>query len=140
MAHFAHVNSNNIVTQVLVVSDTDAVSGQAFLNSIGLSGTWLQTSYNTIGNKHYVQVPLINNGVITGYTLSADGLSGLCANYAGIGYVYDTVYDVFYAPQPYPSWILNVTSFTWEAPITKPSDGKRYTWNESTTSWVAISS
>ena len=161
MAHFAQIDSNNIVQQVVVVSDADAVSGQDFLNSIGLSGTWIQTSYNTRGGKHYTKIKIartstsmlssydvsgnfISAGPVTNTiyvtVMSADGLSGLRYNYAGIGYTYDSVKDAFIAPQPYPSWTLNVASFIWEAPIAKPSDGKRYMWNENTTSWVTVSS
>ena len=77
MAHFAKINESNIVETVNVVNDTEAVSGQAFLNSLGLTGTWIQTSYNTRGNTHI---------------LSGTPLRG---NYAGIGYIYDSVNDVF---------------------------------------------
>jgi len=123
MAHFAKVNSDNIVEQVCVVNNTEAVSGQEFLHSLGLSGTWIQTSYNTRCNKHL---------------LSGAPLRG---NYAGVGYTYDPVNDVFYPPQPYPSWSIALSSnWTWIAPTPYPRDGNMYIWNESTTKWVAVSS
>ncbi len=106
MSHFAKIN-NGIVTEVIVAE-------QDYIDS--LEGTWLQTSYNTHGNQHPEGRPLRGN-------------------YAGIGYTYDAINDVFYAPQPYPSWILNNTTWLWEAPIAMPTDGKKYKWNESITNW-----
>ena len=98
MAHFAKIE-NNTVTQVLVVSDADAVNGQGFLaNTLGLSGTWIQTSYNTRGNVHY------------GSDGNPDGGVALRGNYAGVGYVYESVNDVFYPPQPYSSWSIGLSS------------------------------
>ena len=87
-------------------------------------GEWIQTSYNTRGNVHYLP--------------DSDTPSGnppLRGNYAGIGYTYDRTNDVFYAPQPYASWKLNNTTWSWEAPVAQPEDGKRYTWDEASTSW-----
>jgi hypothetical protein len=106
MSHFAKIN-NGIVTEVIVAE-------QDYIDS--LNGTWLQTSYNTHGNQHPEGRPLRGN-------------------YAGIGYTYDAINDVFYAPQPYPSWILNNTKWLWEAPVAMPTDGKVYKWNESITNW-----
>jgi len=121
MAHFAKINESNIVETVNVVNDTEAVSGQAFLNSLGLTGTWIQTSYNTRGNTHI---------------LSGTPLRG---NYAGIGYIYDSVNDVFYPPQPYSSWSIGLSSnWIWVAPVHAPVDGNNYMWNESTLSWVIV--
>ena len=122
MAHFAKID-NNIVTQVLVVSDNDAPRGQDFLaNDLGLGGTWIQTSYNTRGNVH---------------TLSGTPLRG---NYAGIGYIYDIDNDVFYPSQPYPSWTISVdTNWTWASPVPYPTDGKMYNWDETNTNWVEVS-
>lgn len=121
MAHFAKINESNIVETVNVVNDTEAVSGQAFLNSLGLTGTWIQTSYNTRGNTHI---------------LSGTPLRG---NYAGIGYIYDSVNDVFYPPQPYSSWSIGLSSnWIWVAPVPAPVDGNNYMWNELTLSWVIV--
>jgi hypothetical protein len=106
MSHFAKIN-NGIVTEVIVAE-------QDYIDS--LNGTWLKKSYNTHGNQHPEGRPLRGN-------------------YAGIGYTYDAINDVFYAPQPYPSWILNNTKWLWEAPVAMPTDGKVYKWNESITNW-----
>jgi hypothetical protein len=109
MSHFAKVE-NGIVTQV-IVAEQDVIDSGAF------GAGWIQTSYNTHGNQHPENRPLRGN-------------------YAGIGYTYDQANDVFYAPQPYPSWTLNQTTWLWEAPIPYPADSKRYYWDEPTTSWV----
>jgi hypothetical protein len=82
-------------------------------------GAWIQTSYNTHGNQHPENRPLRGN-------------------YAGIGYTYDQANDVFYAPKPYASWILNESTWTWKAPTPMPTDDKIYSWDETTTSWVEI--
>ena len=59
-------------------------------------------------------------------------------NYAGIGYTYDSVRDAFYAPQPYPSWLLDEETCIWAAPVDMPEpvEGKYYTWDEETVSWI----
>lgn len=113
MSHFAQVE-NGIVINV-IVADQSFVDGQ--------EGTWVQTSYNTRGGKHYDQ-----DG-------NEDSITPLRKNYAGIGYTYDSDKDAFYSPEPYPSWTLNDTTCQWEPPIAYPSDGERYTWNEETTAW-----
>jgi hypothetical protein len=115
MAHFAKIDENNIVTQVVVVdnkdtSDAEGVEkehiGAAHLEKI-LGGTWKQTSYN--GNMR--------------------------KNYAGIGYTYRADIDAFVPPKPFPSWLLNADA-QWEPPVAMPTDGQLYTWDEDTTSWV----
>jgi len=113
MAHYAKVN-NGIVEQVIVA---EADFFKTFVDSS--PGAWIQTSYNTIGNKH------------------TQGGTPLRGNYAGIGYTYDQANDVFYAPQPFASWNLNKDTWTWEAPTPMPTD-KPYKWEESSQSWVAI--
>ena len=113
MGHFAKVLDGK-VTQVIVA---EPEFFDTFVDSS--PGTWLQTSYNTLANKH---------------TLGGTPLRG---NYAGIGYIYDQTNDVFYAPQPYASWALNNSTWTWEAPIPMPIDDKRYKWEEPT-GWVEI--
>jgi hypothetical protein len=120
MAHFAEVGENNIVLRVLVVDDSQESNGQNFLaNTLGLGGTWIKTSYNTLGGVHN------------------KGGTPLRKNYAGIGYTYDSERDAFIAPKPYASWILNETSCLWEAPVAMPTEGL-YTWNEETTSWDLV--
>jgi len=131
MSYFANVasftNGKGIVSNVIVADQTIVDSGE-----FGDPSLWWQTSYNTHGNVHY------------GPDGQPDGGVALRANYAGIGYTLDTtvvqdgVTGVFYAPQPYPSWILNTSTFLWEAPVPYPDDGKSYTWDEATLSWVEI--
>lgn len=120
MAHFAHIQ-NGIVNQVIVAE-------QDFIDSgvIGPANEWVQTSYNTRGNVHY------------GQDGQPDGGVALRGNYAGIGYTYDPQNDVFYAPQPFPSWILNHSTWLWDAPIPHPNDGKSYRWNEDVQNWIEV--
>lgn len=112
MAHWAKVE-DGIVTQVNVVED-DFLQA----NPDRYTGTWIKTSYNTHGGVHTL------------------GGTPLNKNYAGIGYTWDGT--GFAAPQPYASWILNTESYLWEAPTPMPNDGKTYTWDEDTTSWVEL--
>jgi len=114
LSHFAKVVDGK-VTQVIVA---EADFFNTFVDSS--PGAWIQTSYNTIGGKH------------------TQGGTPLRGNYAGIGYTYDAQHDVFYAPQPFPSWTLNQTTWTWEAPVAMPTDGKVYKWDETTKSWVEV--
>jgi len=121
MGHFAKVVDGK-VTQVIVA---EPEFFQTFVDSS--PGTWLQTSYNTRGNVHYN--PDSNE---------PSGQPALRGNYAGIGYTYDAQNDVFYAPQPFTSWVLNQATWTWEAPVPYPTDGKIYNWDEATTSWKVV--
>lgn len=118
MAHFAELDANNVVLRVIVVgnkdtSDANGVEkeyiGAAFCERL-FGGTWKQTSYN--GN--------------------------IRKNYAGIGYTYLADIDAFVPPQPYASWTLNNDTAQWQAPVAKPADGKMYSWDEATTSWVEV--
>ena len=116
MAHFAQVQ-DGIVTQVIVVSNEDAPDpysasealGQAFIASLGLGGEWRQTSYNGTFRAHY----------------------------AGIGYTYDADNDVFYPPQPFPSWTLD-ENWNWQPPVPYPDDGGQYVWDEDSLAWVEV--
>jgi hypothetical protein len=117
MSHFALV-INGIVQDVIVAE-------QDIINMLPNKNKWIQTSYNTHGNKHYE----LNSNV-------EDLIPPLRGNYAGIGYTYDAINDVFYAPQPYPSWILNTSTWTWEAPIEMPTKKGNWVWDESTMTWV----
>ena len=113
MSHFAKIK-NGIVTEVIVIE-------QDVLNT-GLWGdpsACVQTSYNTYGGQHLEGRPLRKN-------------------YAGVGYIYDSVRDAFYTPQPYPSWTLNEDTCYWEPPIPMPMDDKHYIWNEKSLSWKEI--
>lgn len=119
MSHFAKVE-NGTVTQVIVAEQDFIDAGH-----VGDPASWVQTSYNTRGGVHY------------GQDGNPDGGVALRGNYAGIGYTYDAEKDAFYPPQPFASWTLNVTTFIWEAPTPMPVvEGKFYTWDEPTTSWV----
>ncbi len=121
MAHFAQIDENNIVTQVLVVSDQDASNGQDFLaNTLGLGGTWIQTSYNTVGGVH------------------TNGGTPLRKNYAGVGYIYDSGRDAFIPPKPFNSWLLDEATCLWNAPVARPEGEGFYTWNEETLSWDEV--
>lgn len=113
MSHFAKV-IDGIVTNVIVAE-------QEFIDSFvdSTPGVWIQTSYNTHANQHPEGRPLRGN-------------------YAGIGYIYDSENDVFYPPQPFPSWTLNNSTWLWESPIPYPTDGKAYVWSEDTQNWVEI--
>ena len=115
MAHFAQLDSNNMVTQVIVVDNKDTADangiekehiGAAFCERL-LGGRWVQTSYNGKIRK----------------------------NYAGIGYTYDEQRDAFIPPKPYPSWVLD-TDLNWKPPVAMPTDDQRYIWDEATTSWT----
>ena len=122
MAHFAEIDSNNKVIRVLTLDDQYQNDGQNYLsNVLGLGGTWIQTSYNTLGGQN------LNGG------------TPLNMNYAGVGFTWDSNKPGFYAPQPFPSWVLNQNTYLWEAPIVYPNDGQKYNWDESSKSWVGVS-
>jgi hypothetical protein len=133
MTYFAKVEPSLDATKGLVSEVIRA--DQEFVNT--QVGNWVQTDYNTYGNVHYAPSPPAEPG-------TPDGGIPLRANYAGVGYTYDSSYTidgvvgVFYAPQPYPSWILNTSTFLWEAPVPYPTDGKNYYWDEATQSWVLM--
>lgn len=116
MGHFAKVE-NGIVTQV-IVAEQDVINTGMF----GAPDSWIQTSYNTYGGEHKL------------------GGNPLRKNYAGIGYIYDSQRDAFYAPSPFPSWILNETSCLWEPPVSMPDpiEGYFYTWDEESVSWKSV--
>jgi hypothetical protein len=113
MSHFAQIDENNIVTQVLVI-EQDVVDTGLF----GNPSSWIKTSYNTNGGVHKL------------------GGTPLRKNYAGIGYTYDVTRDAFIPPKPFNSWTLNEDTCVYEAPIPMPNDEKMYIWNEETTSWM----
>ena len=117
MAYFAKV-VDGIVVEVLAVSNDDAPDpapensealGQAFLESIGLEGEWLQTSFNATFRKHF----------------------------AAIGYTYDEALDAFIPPKPYESWILNEETCQWEAPIPMPQTG-HHMWDTEINNWTEV--
>lgn len=106
MSHFAQIDENNIVIQVLVGDNSAPNEGYDwFVENLG--GTWIQTSYN----------------------------NRIRFNYAGVGYLYDSVRDAFISPKPYPSWLLDEATCQWKAPVDYPTDGSDYLWNETTVQW-----
>jgi hypothetical protein len=119
MAHFAKIGLNKKVIEIVAIDDSvllDAngveqeVNGRDFLTKLTGYPIWVQTSYN----------------------------KNIRGNFAGIGYIYDEEQDVFIPPQTYPSWILNETTWTWDAPVAYPDDGKIYEWDEPTTNWIEV--
>lgn len=126
MAHFAKLDSNNVVIFVTVGRDED--NGKEAELTARTGDVYKQTSYNTRGGVHYQA-----DG-----TPSADQSKAFRKNYAGLGYTYDAGRDAFIPPKPYNSWVLNETTCLWDAPVAMPTDGKRYTWDEATTSWVEV--
>jgi hypothetical protein len=117
MAHFAEIDTNNTVKQVIVVANAELLDngteseakGIAFCQSI-FGGTWVQTSFNGSIRK----------------------------NFAGVGYTYNKDKDAFIAPRPYNSWTLDEATCRWQAPTPMPTDGKFYYWSEDDLSWREI--
>jgi hypothetical protein len=120
MAHFAEIDENNVVLRVLVVDDLYESDGHNYLaNTLGLGGTWLKTSYNTIAGQH-----------------SLDG-TPFRKNYAGVGMIYNQELDAFHFPQPHESWTLNGTTGVWECPVERP-EGLYWEWNETNLAWEEV--
>lgn len=121
MTHYAKVNQGIVVS--VIVAEADFFTNGHFVDNS--PGTWVQTSYNTRGGVHYGE----NN--------QPDGGIALRGNYAGVGFIYDSKNDVFYPPQPYPSWTISAPNWTWTPPVSMPIDGKIYSWDEVTKNWVS---
>ena len=120
MAHWAELDSNNVVTRVLVGDNNDPAGDEGYqwlLDNLG--GTWVKTSYNAVGGKR-------RNPETGEMTNDA----GFRKNYAGIGYTFDAGRDAFIPPKPFNSWNLNEDTCLWEAPTPYPADGKMYRWVE----------
>lgn len=121
MAHWAEIDSDNVVQRVLVVPDAQDERGQEFLaDDLGLGGVWKKTSYNTVGGVHQL------------------GGTPFRKNYAGIGFTYDAARDAFIPPKPFASWTLNEDTCLWDAPVAYPTDGKVYSWDESKKAWKEV--
>ena len=121
MAHYAFLDSNNIVVEVITgKEETDTSENWETHYGQIRDLTCKRTSYNTRGGQH------INGG------------TPFRKNYAGIGYKYDSAKDAFIPPQPYGSWTLNNTTCLWEPPISYPTDGNDYDWDEDSNQWVQI--
>ena len=121
MAHYAFLNMQNIVTEVIKGKDeTDGVINWEIHYGNIREQVCKRTSYNTHGGVHSL------------------GGTPFRKNYAGIGYTYDQSKDAFIPPKPFDSWVLNEDSCLWEAPVEYPNDGNHYNWNESTQTWDLI--
>jgi hypothetical protein len=125
MAHYAFLDSNNIVTEVIVGNDETTGDWETYYGNFR-NQVCKRTSYRTYGNIH------------------ADGKTPFRKNYAGIGFTYDESKDAFIPPKPYSAWVLNETTCLWNAPFPKPDDAianggtKRYDWDEATNNWIEI--
>jgi hypothetical protein len=119
MAHYAFLDENNIVTEVIVGKDEgeEGIDWEAHYGAFR-GQTCKRTSYNTRGGVH------------------ANGGTPLRKNYAGIGFTYDSQRDAFIQPKPFPSWILDEDTCFWSAPTPMPNDGHAYYWDESTLTWI----
>ena len=122
MAHFAKVRDGVVVD--VIVAEPEFFD--TFVDDS--AGTWIQTSYNTRGGKHYDQ-----DG-----NESADQSKALRKNYAGVGFLYDHALDAFMPPKPYPSWTLDENTCWWVAPVAYPEDDNEYEWNETNQTWDLI--
>lgn len=136
MAHYAYINADNIVTEVIAGPEETSKpehfeSWEEYFSTKG-KGRCLGTSYNTYGGVHYTGERNENDEPIP----SADQTKALRFNYAGVGYSYDETRDAFIPPTPYPSWVLDEATCQWEAPIAYPTDGASYTWDEQAGDWV----
>jgi hypothetical protein len=128
MAHYAFLNKDNIVTNVIVGKNEDELDANGNVvdweqHYSEVSGEICKrTSYNTYGNQHNL------------------GGEPFRKNYAGVGFVYDSIWDAFYAPQPFLSWKLNYETFLWEAPIPTPEPTEEYSWlwSEVNKNWEKI--
>jgi hypothetical protein len=118
MAHFAKLDDNNIVLDIVVINnnviedlqfpESEPIGIQFLTEWSGGYTNWKQTSYNASFRK----------------------------NYAGVGCTYDFNLDAFISPQPFASWSLDETTCNWISPIPYPTDEKLYTWDEETLTWI----
>lgn len=117
MAHFAQLNENNIVVQVIAAGDEYESTGeQLYAETVG--GVWKRTSYNTVSGTH------------------RNGGTPFRGNYAGIGFTYNEILDAFIPPKPFNSWVLNESIFNWVPPIPVPDASPTWMWDEDTQSWI----
>lgn len=125
MAHYAILDANNIVTNVIVGKneDEDGINWEEFYNA-------KRTSYNTLGGVHYDTITRLP---------SIDQSKAFRKNYAYIGGTYDSDRDAFLHPKPFNSWTLNEDTCLWQAPIPYPNNGQDYYWDEDSLSWILIS-
>ena len=123
MAHYAFLNSNNIVTEVITGVDEDIIQTNLDGSQVGGSSEAWETFY----------------GNFRGQVCKRTSYNGnYRKNYAGIGYTYDAERDAFIPPKPFTKWILNEDTCQWEAPIPYPTDGKDYVWNDNKGEWEEV--
>lgn len=117
MAHYAFLDQNNIVTEVIVGKDEgeDGIDWEAYYSEFR-GQVCKRTSYNTHGGQHLSGTPFRKN-------------------YAGIGFTYDADRDAFIPPKPYASWLLNEETCLWQAPVPRPDDAQFYVWDEAALAW-----
>jgi hypothetical protein len=120
MAHYAFLDENNTVVQVIVGKDEGNMDWEQFY-SMQMGLACKRTSYNTVGGVHQA------------------GGTPFRKNYAGIGFTYDAQRDAFIPPKPFASWVLNDDTCLWDAPIPMPTDDQRYIWDEESQQWVVQS-
>lgn len=123
MAHYAFINDDNVVTEVIVGCDEGATDWESHYAAVR-GQRCKRTSYNTRQNQHLA------------------GGQPFRGNYAGVGYIYDESLDVFLPPRPFASWVVDPAAAGWAAPVSMPSDappaGQAWRWNEPTLSWLAV--
>jgi hypothetical protein len=121
MAHYAFLDLNNIVTEVIVGKHEgeDGIDWEQWYGEFR-GQACKRTSYNTRGGVH------------------TNGGAPYRKSYAGVGYTYDATRDAFIPPKPYASWLLDEQTCLWNAPTPMPTDNKRYSWDEPTTSWIEV--
>jgi len=123
MAHYAILNENNIVVDIIVGKDENDVLPEGYSSWEEYYGG-KRCSYNTVGN------------------INSNGENPFRGNYPGIGFIYDEEWDAFYIPQPYPSWKMNYQKFIWEPPIPKPEIepgiGFLWRWSEVNKEWIQV--
>jgi hypothetical protein len=125
MAHYAFINENNVVTEVITGVDEDIIQTDLDGLEVGGSSEAWETWY----------------GNFRGQVCKRTSYNGnYRKNYAGIGYTYDEDRDAFISPKPFDSWLLDEDTCNWNPPVPYPNDDKMYTWNEDTISWVEIES
>ena len=123
MAHYAFLNSNNIVTEVITGVDENVIQTDLDGTQVGGTSEAWETFYGNFRNQTCKRTSYNNN---------------IRKNYAGIGYTYDSERDAFIPPKPFTKWVLNETTCQWEAPVAYPTDGKQYVWNDNRREWEEV--
>lgn len=128
MAHWAEIDENNVVVRVVVTDNNEPNEGHDWLIE-NLGGTWLKTSYNTRAGVYMTpnsSPPVADDDQSKAYR----------GNYAGKDFFYNADLDAFIPPKPFPSWVLNETTYQWDAPSERPDDD--HIWDEDSLTWVPL--